>query len=445
MKILLIHPLKRGRLGGKKLIKPYIPPLTIPTLAGLTPEGVNVELCDESVDEVDFNTDADLIGITGITSQINRGYDIAKAFRNKGKKVIMGGIHVSSQIEEARQFADSIVIGEAEDVWSDIIEDFQNNNLKEEYKADNYCDLKTLVIPKYELLILNRYRKSTGTNIPRLPIQATRGCPFNCNFCTVTKFWGPKIRKKPLENVERELLNIKALGTNRVFFTDDNFIADVQYTRELLKLIKKHDFTFFCQVSTNIEKHEDIIIAMGEAKCTGVMMGIESFSAESLANMNKKFNKLADYKKLFALFDKSNIQVTASLIMGLDGDNKETMEGTIQKLSDMSVNYIQLYVPALLPGTELREQYVKEDRITDYNWDNQDGTSVTFRPKLITADELQHAYWEIYKAFYSYRSIKKRIINLNNLRRGLKTMLIRLRTNIYFNHRLKYGLHPYEN
>ncbi len=248
-----------------------------------------------------------------------------------------------------------------------------------------------------------------------------------------------------MENVERELLNIKALGTNRVFFTDDNFIADVQYTRELLKLIKKHDFTFFCQVSTNIEKHEDIIIAMGEAKCTGVMMGIESFSAESLANMNKKFNKLADYKKLFALFDKSNIQVTASLIMGLDGDNKETMEGTIQKLSDMSVNYIQLYVPALLPGTELREQYVKEDRITDYNWDNQDGTSVTFRPKLITADELQHAYWEIYKAFYSYRSIKKRIINLNNLRRGLKTMLIRLRTNIYFNHRLKYGLHPYEN
>ena len=185
-----------------------------------------------------------------------------------------------------------------------------------------------MVIPKYELLKLNRYRKSTGTNIPRLPIQATRGCPFNCNFC------------KPLENVERELLNIKALGTNRVFFTDDNFIADVQYTRELLKLIKKHDFTFFCQVSTNIEKHEDIIIAMGEAKCTGVMMGIESFSAESLANMNKKFNKLADYKKLFALFDKSNIQVTASLIMGLDGDNKETMEGTIQKLSDMSVNYM---------------------------------------------------------------------------------------------------------
>ena len=229
------------------------------------------------------------------------------------------------------------------------------------------------------------------------------------------------------------------------FFLQMTILSPTYDARELLKLIKKHDFTFFCQVSTNIEKYEDIIIAMGEAKCTGVMMGIESFSPESLANMNKKFNKLADYKKLFALFDKSNIQVTASLIMGLDGDNKETMEGTIQKLSDMSVNYIQLYVPALLPGTELREQYVKEDRITDYNWDNQDGTSVTFRPKLITADELQHAYWEIYKAFYSYRSIKKRIINLNNLRRGLKTMLIRLRTNIYFNHRLKYGLHPYEN
>jgi len=166
-----------------------MPPLTLPVLAGLTPKNIDIELCDENVDEVNFNTDADLIGITGITNQINRAYEIADVFRRKRKRVVMGGIHVSAMPHEAKDHADSILIGEAEDLWEAIIEDFRNNRLKEEYKADTYTDFKKLVIPRYDLLKLNRYRNSTGTNIPRLPLQTTRGCPFNCKFCSVTKFW----------------------------------------------------------------------------------------------------------------------------------------------------------------------------------------------------------------------------------------------------------------
>ena len=235
------------------------------------------------------------------------------------------------------------------------------------------------------------------------------------------------------------------MGTNRVFFTDDNFIAQVSYTRELIKLIKKHDFTFFCQVSSNIQQYEDIISAMGEARCSGAFIGIESFSDDNLLDMNKKFNKLADYKKLFALFEKANIQVTASLMMGLDGDTRETMLETIQRLCELNVNYIQLNLLMLLPGTKLKEKYEKDNRITDTNWDNQNGAVVTFKPKHFNSDELQSYYWQLYKSFYSLPRIYKRIFTRRNFSLGVRTLLIRLNTNLYFRKRLQHKLHPYEN
>jgi len=445
MKILLIQPKRRARYHYSKNYKAFIPPLILPVLAGLTPKDIDVELCDESIDEVNFNTDADLIGITGITSQINRGYEIADIFKKKGKKVVMGGIHVSAMPHEAKNHADSVLIGEAEDLWETIIEDFRYSRMKREYKSDTYTDLRKVVIPRYELLKLNRYRKSTGTNIPRLPIQASRGCPFNCKFCSVTKFWGPKIRTKPLENVEKELLRIRSLGTNRIFFTDDNFIANINYTRSLIELLKKHNFSWLCQVSTNIFQYEDLIVDMGKAGCSMVYIGIETFSEENLNNINKKFNKMTDYEKLFSLFNKCNIRVTASMMIGLDGDTRETLEEMVRMLIRLKVSYAQFYLLMLLPGTHMREQFIKENRIIDQNWDHQDGTVVTFQPKSFQSEELQNYYWELYKKFYSYDSMIRRIFTLANLKNGINSILVPLKSNLYFSQKLKNGLHPIEN
>ena len=445
MKILLIHPKRRDKHNYLEKIKAYIPPLTLPVLAGLTPKGIDVELCDESVDEVNFNTNADLIGITGITSQINRGYEIADIFRKKGKKVIMGGIHVSAMPHEAIFHADSIVIGEVEDLWEEIIEDFRKGCLKVEYKADTYTDFKKLVIPKYNLLKFDRYRSSTGTNIPRLPLQTTRGCPFNCKFCSVTKFWGPKIRTKPLENVEQELLHIKSLGTNRIFFTDDNFIANINYTKKLLELLKKYDFSWICQVSTNIYQHEDLIIEMSHAGCSSVYIGIETFSKENLENINKNFNKMADYEKLFEIFTKYNIRVTTSMMIGLDCDTRKTLEEMVRRLIRLKVSYAVFYTLMLLPGTQLREQFLNENRIIDNNWDHQNGTEVTFKPKFFHSEELQSYYWALYRQFYSYQSIIRRIFTLANLKGRKNSILIPLKTNLFFQKRIKNQLHPIEN
>lgn len=445
MKILLIHPMKRGRKRAGEGVSAYVPPLTLPTIAGLTPEDVEVQICDESVEEVNLETDAELIGITGITSQINRGYDIADAFRRNGKKVVMGGIHVSAMPDEAESHADSILIGEAEDVWKEMIEDCRRGCLQARYKPRDYPDLKTRVIPRYDLLKLDRYRRSTGSHLPKIPIQASRGCPFNCKFCSVTRFWGPRIRTKPIENVESELSNIRGLGTNRVFITDDNFIANKAYAKSLLELLKKGGFSWSCQVSTNIHEDERLILEMAEAGCGAVVMGIESFSEKNLGDINKKFNLRADYEKLFAIFSRAGIRVTASMIVGMDEDTKESLEDMVRELIRLKASSAQFFLLIALPGTRLREEYLEQGRLKDENWDHQDGTVVTIVPKNFEPRALESQYWKLYKKFYSYRSILKRIVNWNNVKKGLSFVLIPLRTNLYFSRRIKRGLHPFEN
>ena len=445
MRILLVHPLKRGRQRYGEEIKPYLPPLALPTIAGLTPEDVEVRICDESVEEVDLRADADLIGITGISSQINRGYAIADAFRKNGKKVVMGGIHVSAMPDEAQGHADSILIGEAEDVWKEMIEDCRSGCLKERYQPRDYPDLKARVIPQYDLLKLDRYRRSTGSRLPRIPIQASRGCPFNCNFCSVTRFWGPRIRMKPLENMEAELSNIKRLGTNRVFLTDDNLIANSAYAESLMELLRKGGFSWSCQVSTNIQENERLIFKMAEAGCTAVYVGIETFSAQNLGALNKQFNTKANYERLLALFSRAGIRVTASMIIGMDGDTKESLEKMAYELIRMKLSAAQFYLLMLLPGTKIRDQFLDQNRIADDNWDHQDGTAVTFVAKNFQRRDLETQYWKLYKRFYSYRSILKRIVNWNNLKKGLRYVLIPLRANLYFRRRIKKGLHPFEN
>src|SRR3990172_4408517 len=227
MKLLLILPKNERSYWGQvsKSGKAGFARLNLPTLAALTPKEWEVEILDARVTSVDYNARVDLVGITGFTAEIPSAYHIADNFRKKGVKVVMGGVHVSALPDEALQHADAVVIGEAELVWHKLILDFKRGELKQKYKADNLCDMKNMVIPHRNLLNREMY---SGF----YTLQATRGCPFNCDYCAVTAFFGQEFRTRPVDEVIEE---IKGFGSKKFFFMDDNIVGRPRYAKELFR------------------------------------------------------------------------------------------------------------------------------------------------------------------------------------------------------------------
>lgn len=225
MKLLLIGPSVNyddGYVFEKQRV--LFPRLNMLHLAGLTPKDVEIEIVEELAENIDFETKCDLVGITAFTCQAPRAYEIATEFRKRDKTVIMGGIHVSSLPSEALKHVDSIIVGEADYLWPGVIADFKDKKLKPIYECSKLHDLKDLPIPRYDLV------KKTNYIMPFMPVQASRGCPHNCDFCTVTRFFGGSYRLRPINEVIRD---VKASGSKRILFVDDNIVANRKYAREL--------------------------------------------------------------------------------------------------------------------------------------------------------------------------------------------------------------------
>ncbi|MBC8275100.1 MAG: cobalamin B12-binding domain-containing protein, partial [Chloroflexi bacterium] len=206
MNILFVYPTKLNASEKPiKYRKAFIPPLALAILNGLTPDHHNVHLVDDIVEDIDFAGSYDLVAITAMTMQVERAYQIADAFRDRGVKVIMGGMHPTVLPQEAKQHADSVVIGEADNIWEQILDDCENNTLKDFYQDESFPDLQRLVIPKWDNLNLGIYAKRIGSKMPTMPIFTSRGCPLGCKFCSVTKFFGKSIRVKPISHVMKEI------------------------------------------------------------------------------------------------------------------------------------------------------------------------------------------------------------------------------------------------
>ncbi|MCJ7492633.1 MAG: cobalamin-dependent protein [Deltaproteobacteria bacterium] len=231
MKLLLIQPSQI--IDGEKVCKTkrlMFPRLSLPYLASLTPPEIQVEIIDEYFEEIPFDDPADLIGISFMTPQAPRAYQIGDEFKKRGRKVVMGGIHASALPEEAMQYADAVVVGEAEGIWSRVLEDFKNGRMNGIYRSPQFPELTGLPIPRYDLLKKERYRLF---NI-NFPIQAGRGCPFKCEFCSVTRFYGGKYRFRPVGEVVRE---IQQTRFKKIFFVDDNIISNRGYACELFQAL----------------------------------------------------------------------------------------------------------------------------------------------------------------------------------------------------------------
>jgi len=211
--------------------------MTLPLLAALVPDDVEVEIIYDAVEHIDYDEKVDLVGITALTNLAPRAYQIAQEYRKRGVKVVMGGMHVTALPKEALQYADSVVIGEAEDIWPELVADFQKTKkLEPVYKAESFPDLKKLILPRYDLLKPEQYVTAPLSEMPVVNTFATRGCPFGCSFCSVTKFFGGKFRLKPINNIIKEIEPYLS-KCDDVFFIDDNIMANKKYAEELFKAL----------------------------------------------------------------------------------------------------------------------------------------------------------------------------------------------------------------
>ncbi len=366
-------------------------------IASLTPKDIEITLIDENFDNIDYDEDFGLIGISAMTHQATRAYEIADEFRRRGIQVAIGGIHATVLPDEAKKHCDFVFIGEAEETWPVFIQDFINGNPLEFYKSERLIDMSLTPIPSYGLLQKERYKV--------IWMQTSRGCPHDCEFCGSSRVYGYKYRHKTIHQVIDELNAIHAIWPDaRINFADDNLLVDRSFSKELFRELKKLNFRWFAQSDISIANDEEFLKTLKDAGCTTLFIGFESISESSLSTINKnkwKLRQLADYSKAIEQVQSKGIGVVGAFIIGLDGDTKDTFNILIDFIINNHIYTPQITILTPLPGTRLFERLEKEGRLMNIPWSHYTFTEVSYVPKNISPVELKNSLYEIYEKVYS--------------------------------------------
>lgn len=425
MKIKLIYPEHYKFNESSNMRFAFSPPLSLPQIAALTPENVEVSIIDENIESINFEEDVDLVGISVKTLTASRAYEIADKYRKKGIKVVLGGIHPSLLPEEAINHADAVCIGEAEGYWIELIQDFKMNKLKRFYTCQNRPNLSRLPIPRRELLKKHRYIA------PNL-MQTTRGCPFNCNFCSVTKFFGNTYRTRPIDEVLKEVYKLIEENRDGKLFlgiVDDNFAAIPQRTKELLKKLKALKIYWFSQVTLSIVKNKELLKLISESGCIGLLIGFESINDESTKEINNPLKSSKNIEENIKILHDFEIPIIASFTFGFDHDDKNTFEKTVEFVIKNKIDSVLYNILTPFPGTKLYNALNKSGRIIDRNWAHYDLWHVVFKPALMSEENLLQGYEFAHKETYSFLNILKR--NKNSIGAAVAGILFHKNRNFH--------------
>lgn len=395
----------------------FVPPLTGIHLAALTPAKHTVRVIHQQVEPVNLESDADVIVLSFFSGFAPEAYRLAAEYRDRGKIALAGGPHVTFAPEEALQFVDSIVIGEGESVWAQIFDDIEQGTLQQRYEGQA-LPLTDIPTPRYDLLPVSY--------IVRRVVQATRGCPFRCSFCTVPTL-NPGFRTRPIESVLNDIrYNDFRWWWQRkmVWFWDDNLTANRPYIKELLQQMIPLRKWWLTQASMDIANDDELLDLMRESGCIGIFFGIESFGKESLVDAGKRQNKVDDYRRKIQKLHDRGIGVMAGFISGLDGDTPESIRDMANQLEEIGVDVPFLSILTPFKGTRAYAKMEETDRLRPgLGWEFYNGYNVTFVPNQMTATELLHAHRDLWRSAFSLRAILRRIgRSLFTLRGGAMMM-----------------------
>lgn len=424
MRVTFIQP-SLGRKRAKKFGRAWaIEPLTFSILKALTPADVEISLCDDRIEDIDYSQETDLVGITVDTFTAKRSYEIARQFRNRNIPVILGGFHPTLIPEEAIEHADSIVIGQAENVWAKVIEDTRKDNLQRFYVRDGSNSTRWVA-----------QDKSIFKEKKYFPISLTefgRGCAYSCEFCAVHNFFSQDYLTKPVDFFIKE---INDSGKKNFIFADDNIASDHKKLEEVCKQLTSLNINWVSQADISVAKDESLLKTMKNSGCQGLLIGFESLSKENLKQMGKLHNTLTgEYREAIAKLRDNGIRIYGSFINGYDHETRDSIDKSVEFALDQKLALATFYPLTPFPGTRLYERLKEEKRLIYKRWwleSNYRYGDLVFKPKDMTPEELSKKCNDASATFYNYKNIFLRGLDFKANSRNLKSAFFYITANLY--------------
>jgi radical SAM superfamily enzyme YgiQ (UPF0313 family) len=391
-------------LIGKRCV---FPNLSMPTVAGLTPGEHEITLCDENVQEVDYEVEADIVGITGYIVHKQRMLEMADEFRRRGRFVVIGGPYASLCPEELRERCDVLFVDEAEETWPQFLRDFEAGTWKTEYRPADKPDMTLSPKPRFDLVPIEHYHAMT--------IQFARGCPFRCEFCDIIVVYGRRPRVKSVAQVMAEIEELHRLGGRQVFLVDDNFIGNKNVAKDLLRELaawgseRGFPMDFQTECSLNVAHDEELLELLRAANFTTIFIGIESPRRESLAETKKTQNTRGDLVEDVRRIQSYGLQVQAGMIVGFDNDDHEIFEEQLRFLEAARIPVAMTGMLQAMPKTPLYDRVKKEGRLVAESTGDQFVFS-NIVPTRMSRLDLYRGYQRLIRDLYGFDAFRRRTL-----------------------------------
>lgn len=430
-KLLLIEPTPYNS-DGKGLIKNrvlFAPGVIFPLLAAMLPKNWEMEAIYESVENIDFNADADLIGLNAMGIAIFRAMDVAQEFKKKDKVVFIGGYMASMNPDYVLKAFDSVVIGDAEISFPLLLKDFETNGTLKKKYYNPVEDIAGLPMPRYQLLI----DKPIGN---MLPVQAARGCPHLCSFCSIASVCKGKYLHRKVDEVIKDIKEIRKLGFRRFLLTDDNLLGNAAFLDEFVTKLKPLRMKWSAQCTINLARNPPLLKKVAESGCEVLSIGLESVIQKGMNSVNKQWVKVKDNSKLINSLYQSGIVPKVQFMLGLDNDTIESIKDTYKFIMRHKIPIVRVYIMTPIPGTELHQQYKNNSRLIHDEIIKYDSMNCVHYPNNMSPEKLDSMYWWLLGKLLSIRSILVRTVfnwrMFNSPAIGITTLWINLQYRKHF-------------
>lgn len=402
--LLILAAVQRPGDEHYRLIKySQFPPLSLMTIAGLTPDHWDIIVRDEHVESSDVDGHVDLVGIQTYISSAYRAYELAQHWQRRGAKVVLGGLHPTSMSGEASLYADAVCVGPAETVWRKILDDFEHRQLQKFYRGE--CEGSAALVPTPRRDLMNQ-----RAYLVRHTMVTSRGCPHGCGFCYKSTFWGPTYYEpRPMAEIERELSGI---NDHLVFFLDDNLLANRRHARALFEVLRGSGIVWQAAASLDVARDPRYLEEAYDAGCRSLFVGFESLSPANMRGNNKLVNAATDYGEACRRFHDAGIMINGSFVFGFDHDGPDVFDRTLEFADRNKILTASFHILTPLPGTPVFSRLDAEGRLLHRNWTLYDTNHAVFRPQRMTPEQLEEGYRRTKRGFASCASILRRSLGL---------------------------------